>query len=99
MTVRARWIVVGLVKRIRYRVVGNHGYLCDGFWMNWRGRKDWCQPVEFDDWVELEWAVTRCCELRGLQPEAVVVDCAGEYRAVRVLVRRRPGGKLLLNQN
>jgi hypothetical protein len=80
------------MQRIAYRVVGNSGFPCDGFWMNWRGRKDWCQPREFSNWKELMGAAERRLHLAGLRLWDAVVDWQGEVKTLRVLVSR--GAKL-----
>ncbi len=84
----SRWIVIGRVMRIHYRMVMNSGYLCDGFRMYWRGAVDFCQPTEFDAWDQLEAAIRVRLEFAGLSPVDVVVDVSGHHRAVRVLVTR-----------
>lgn len=88
---RHRWIIIGSVRRISYRMVMSSGYVCDGFQMCWRGARDWCQPWEFDDWAQLQWAVERRLSFVGLELVDIVADVP--HHDIRVLVKRN-GRKL-----
>ena len=60
-----------------------------GWWLNWRGRMDWCQPSEFETLEELQWAVRRRLSFARLQPAALASRAPrNEYQELWVLVRR-----------
>ena len=68
---RTRWICLGTLR------LGGQIILPGGQWypccvsLNWRGRKDWCQPWQFTDWDGCQWAVERRLAIAGLRPLAL----------------------------
>lgn len=64
---RARWITIAAVKpdwQLRGDALAPRRGI--GLALNWRGRMDWCQPWEFDDFDQVVWAVERRLKIAGL---------------------------------
>jgi hypothetical protein len=60
-----------------------------GWWLNWRGRCDWCQPNEFENMESVEWAVRRRLAIAGLELLALASrPPRNEYQGLWALVKR-----------
>ncbi len=94
---RTRWIKIGSV-RADTQIGGWMGTdWSRGWWINWRGREDWCQPSEFRQFEHLVAAVRRFLSFgqregrrrRGMELLAVASRLPRrEYQELWVLVRR-----------
>jgi hypothetical protein len=83
-----RWIIIAAAKPLSYVRVGNAGFRTPGFWLNWRGKRDWCQPHEFLNWADAVAAIEARLALAGLRLVNLVLDWRGEFKLVRVAVQR-----------
>jgi hypothetical protein len=86
---KARWICIGSL-RSDTPLCGVLGrYAGRGYWLNWRGRTDWCQPNEFSTMEAVARGVRT--RLRMVRLEAVALASRPphqEYQKLWVLVRR-----------
>lgn len=91
---RARWIIIGTVRADTQLCGWNGGGQGRGWWINWRGRTDWCQPNEFSTVEWLQSAVARRLELAGLKLLGLASRLDGvsphrrEYQPLWALVKR-----------
>lgn len=85
---QTRWIVIATVKADA-QLYGRPGEWRRGFWLNWRGRCDWCQPCEFYEWDSVVSAVQTRLRRAGLEAVSFA-SCppALEYQALWVEVQR-----------
>ena len=86
---KEKWICVATVKAEVLLFGREFGRQGRGWWLNWQGRIDWCQPQEFRT-VEAVAAAVRCrLALAGLELTALA-SCppAREYQELWALVRR-----------
>jgi hypothetical protein len=82
-----RWIKIGSLKS-GCQLYG-WGLRGRGYWLNWKGRTDWCQPNEFETIEGVEWAVRRRLSFAGLEPLALAsMPPRSEYQDLWVLVKR-----------
>jgi hypothetical protein len=86
---RTRWIKIGSLKSAVALYGRQFGGGRRGWWLNWKGPCDWCQPSEFENMDGVEWAVRRRLALAGLEPLALASrPPRREYQALWVLVQR-----------
>jgi hypothetical protein len=83
---RTRWIVIGMLKADAQ--LYGRGLRGRGWWLNWRGRTDWCQPNEFETVEQLEWAVRKRLGFAKLEAVAFASQPPrAEYQQLWVLVK------------
>jgi hypothetical protein len=85
MSVRPRWIKIGSVKSdAQFYPQGR------GWWINWKGRTDWCQPHEFSTVNGLQKAVRLRLKFARLDLLALCSEPPRrEFQELFALVQRR----------
>jgi hypothetical protein len=66
---RSRWICIGNFLHPHLIYWGGGSTIPNAYWMNWKGRVDWCQPNEFASFQGLLGVVTARLRMAGLRLE------------------------------
>ncbi len=85
---RSRWICIGKIFDRHFVRIVNCGFP-GGFFMDWRGRVDWCQPFEFITFGQLVRHVRMRLKMARLELVAIASGLPRTWpMALLVLVRR-----------